>query len=97
MKITREVIYDLLPAYFANEVSTDTRTLIDDSSPMTPSSGAWRHDFGRSSVKSKDRRSRRPMRHANALPSTVRVLRRSCQSKLVPRRSHGHWRRYSPV
>ena len=30
MRITREVIYDLLPAYFANEVSTDTRTLIDD-------------------------------------------------------------------
>jgi len=30
MKITRDVIYDLLPAYFAGEVSTDTRTLIDE-------------------------------------------------------------------
>lgn len=30
MKITRDVIYDLLPGYFAGEVSTDTRTLIDE-------------------------------------------------------------------
>ena len=30
MKITREVIYDLLPSYFANEVSADTRVLVDE-------------------------------------------------------------------
>jgi hypothetical protein len=30
MKITRDVIYDLLPGYFAGEVSTDTRALIDE-------------------------------------------------------------------
>lgn len=30
MKITRDVIYDLLPGYFAGEVSADTRTLIDE-------------------------------------------------------------------
>ena len=30
MKITRDVIYDLLPGYFANEVSADTRTLIEE-------------------------------------------------------------------
>ena len=30
MKITREVIYDLLPSYFANEVSADTRALVDE-------------------------------------------------------------------
>ena len=30
MKITRDVIYDLLPAYFAGDVSTDTRALIDE-------------------------------------------------------------------
>jgi anti-sigma factor RsiW len=30
MKITRDVIYDLLPAYFANEVSADTRALIEE-------------------------------------------------------------------
>ena len=30
MKITREVIYDLLPGYFAEEVSDDTRALIDE-------------------------------------------------------------------
>lgn len=30
MKITRDVVYDLLPGYFAGEVSADTRTLIDE-------------------------------------------------------------------
>ncbi|MGE5242879.1 MAG: hypothetical protein ACM3SQ_01445 [Betaproteobacteria bacterium] len=30
MKITREVIYDLLPSYFAGEVSADTRALVDE-------------------------------------------------------------------
>lgn len=29
MKITRDVVYDLLPGYFAGEVSADTRALID--------------------------------------------------------------------
>ena len=30
MKITRDVVYDLLPVYFAGEVSADTRALIDE-------------------------------------------------------------------
>jgi len=30
MKITRDVVYDLLPGYFAGEVSADTRALIDE-------------------------------------------------------------------
>ena len=30
MKITRDVIYDLLPAYFAGDVSADTRLLIEE-------------------------------------------------------------------
>ena len=30
MKITRDVIYDLLPGYFAGEVSADTRALVDE-------------------------------------------------------------------
>lgn len=30
MKVTRDVIYDLLPAYFAGEVSADTRALIEE-------------------------------------------------------------------
>lgn len=29
MSITRDVIYDLLPAYFADEASADTRALVD--------------------------------------------------------------------
>jgi hypothetical protein len=30
MKITRDVIKDLMPLYFANEVSDDTRILVDE-------------------------------------------------------------------
>ena len=30
MKITRDVVTDLLPAYFANEASADTRALIEE-------------------------------------------------------------------
>jgi hypothetical protein len=30
VKITRDVIYDLLPAYFANEVTADTRALVEE-------------------------------------------------------------------
>lgn len=30
MKVTRDVIYDLLPSYFAGEVSADTRALIEE-------------------------------------------------------------------
>jgi hypothetical protein len=30
MKVTKDVIYDLLPGYFAGDVSADTRTLIDE-------------------------------------------------------------------
>jgi anti-sigma factor RsiW len=30
MKVTRDVIYDLLPTYFADEVSADSRALVDE-------------------------------------------------------------------
>jgi anti-sigma factor RsiW len=30
MKVTRDVIYDLLPGYFAGEISADTRALVDE-------------------------------------------------------------------
>ena len=30
MNVTREVVYDLLPGYFANEVSADTRALVEE-------------------------------------------------------------------
>jgi anti-sigma factor RsiW len=30
MKVTRDVIYDLLPAYFADELSTDSRALVEE-------------------------------------------------------------------
>ena len=30
MKVTRDVIYDLLPAYFAGEATSDSRALVDE-------------------------------------------------------------------
>ncbi|HXT70491.1 MAG TPA: hypothetical protein VN700_12080 [Vicinamibacterales bacterium] len=30
MKVTRDVIYDLLPGYFSGEVSADTRAIVDE-------------------------------------------------------------------
>jgi hypothetical protein len=30
MKVTRDVIYDLLPGYFANEVSGDSKAMVDE-------------------------------------------------------------------
>lgn len=30
MKVTRDVIYDLLPGYFSGEISPDTRALVDE-------------------------------------------------------------------
>ena len=40
MKITRDVVYDLLPGYFAGEASADTRALMTNSSRRTLSSRA---------------------------------------------------------
>ena len=39
MKVTREVIYDLLPAYFAGEVSDDTRALVEEYFTSDPEFG----------------------------------------------------------
>ena len=39
MKVTREVIYDLLPAYFAGDVSDDTRALVEEYFASDPEFG----------------------------------------------------------
>jgi anti-sigma factor RsiW len=39
MKVTREVIYDLLPAYFAGDVSADTRALVEEYFATDPEFG----------------------------------------------------------
>ena len=36
MKLEREVIIDLLPAYFSGEASAATRTLVEDYFPREP-------------------------------------------------------------
>ena len=39
MRVTRDVIYDLLPAYFAGEASVDTRALVEDFLATDPELG----------------------------------------------------------
>ena len=39
MNVTRDVIYDLLPAYFAGDASPDTRQLVDDFFATDPEFG----------------------------------------------------------
>ena len=45
MKVTREVIYDLLPAYFAGELSADSRTLIEEFFASDPEFGRMAERF----------------------------------------------------
>ena len=46
MKVTRDVVYDLLPAYFAGEVSADTRFLIKEFFATDPEFGRMAEKFG---------------------------------------------------
>jgi hypothetical protein len=45
MKVTREVIYDLLPAYFAGDVSDDTRALVEEYFESDPEFGRMASRF----------------------------------------------------
>jgi hypothetical protein len=45
MTITRDVIYDLLPAYFAGEASPDTRALVDEFFETDPEFGRMAQRF----------------------------------------------------
>jgi anti-sigma factor RsiW len=45
MKITRDVVYDLLPAYFAGELSADSRALIDEFFASDPEFGRMAERF----------------------------------------------------
>jgi anti-sigma factor RsiW len=47
MKVTRDVIYDLLPQYFAGEVSADTRALIEEFFATDPEFGRMAERFRR--------------------------------------------------
>jgi anti-sigma factor RsiW len=46
MKVTRDVVYDLLPAYFAGEVSEDTRSLVMEFFATDPEFGRMAEKFG---------------------------------------------------
>ena len=46
MKVTRDVIYDLLPAYFADEATADSRALVDDFFATDPEFKRMAERFG---------------------------------------------------
>ena len=46
MTVTRDVIYDLLPSYFAGDASDDTRTLVDEFFATDPEFGRMAQRFG---------------------------------------------------
>jgi hypothetical protein len=54
MKVTREVIYDLLPAYFAGEVSADTRALVEEFFATDPEFGRMAARFHAAAGHSRD-------------------------------------------
>ena len=47
MNVTRDVVYDLLPSYFAGEASHDTRMLIEEFFASDPEFGRMAERFGR--------------------------------------------------
>jgi predicted anti-sigma-YlaC factor YlaD len=47
MNVTRDVIYDLLPSYFAGDASADTRVLVDEFFARDPEFGRMAERFGK--------------------------------------------------
>jgi hypothetical protein len=64
MKITRNVITDLLPAYLSGEASADTRALVEEMAGQDP-------DIGRLVESSRNERSDAMIQHAVALPPNL--------------------------
>jgi hypothetical protein len=74
MTVTRDVIYDLLPLYFAGQVSEDTKTLVADFFKADPEFGRMAERFA--SLITDERRSREGARtEIAALGRTRRVVR----------------------
>jgi len=73
MTVTRDVIYDLLPLYFAGEVSEDTRTLVAEFFKADPEFGRMADRFA--SLMKDDRQPRDRDRAVLALRRTRRFLR----------------------
>ncbi len=47
MNVTRNVVYDLLPSYFAGDASADTRLLVDEYFARDPEFGRMAERFGK--------------------------------------------------
>jgi hypothetical protein len=73
MTVTRDVIYDLLPLYFAGQVSEDTRTLVAEFFKADPEFGRMADRFA--SLMKDDRQPRDRDRAVLALRRTRRFLR----------------------
>jgi hypothetical protein len=87
MKITRDVIFDLLPTYFANEVSADTRALVDEFFATDP-------EFGRMAARFKtllDERGRQPDTEAARERDTFTRARAAAELRVKARTSAAAW------
>ena len=73
MTVTRDVIYDLLPLYFAGQVSEDTKTLVADFFKADPEFGRMAERFA--SLVKDERRSSDRDPSVLALDRTRRALR----------------------
>ena len=71
MNVTREVIFDLLPVYFAGDASADTRALVEDFFATIRSSAAWPRGSGRPWIDCRPKVGI-PKRRANAARSIAR-------------------------
>jgi glycosyl transferase family 87 len=74
MTVTRDVIYDLLPLYFAGQASEDTKTLVTDFFKADPEFGRMAERFA-SLIKDERQSSDRVPGEALALHRTRRVVR----------------------
>ena len=70
MRVTRDVIYDLLPGYFAGELSPDTRALVDEFLQQDPE---FRQMMERFRTVFSDKRSAAPLAVPNATATFERA------------------------
>jgi anti-sigma factor RsiW len=83
MKVTRDVIYDLLPAYFAGDVSDDTRALVEEYFESDP-------EFGRMAARFKTlvgERQRKPSGEADEIEREREAFQAARDAAELPQRT----------
>lgn len=83
MKVTRDVMYDLLPAYCAGDASADTRALIDEYSASDP-------EFARMAERFRKMAGDRPVGNASE-PDRDRAAFDRARARMQLRMAAGIW------